>query len=311
MQDKLSLTNIGYKTNDKMIITIWAVTLILFDFTSPSPMSSSKIFTNTVGISSGNMSYLLENGDSRFEIKEKIGRGAFGEVMLAIDKQTLSKVAIKRIPLQEAKGKLSKPVFREMESLRQLSESSLIVQLIAVYLSEGCLCLALEYLPIDLDVLISKTAQHFTPRQIKYVWYSLCQALAYCHSKNMIHRDIKPSNVLFSIHGELKLGDWGLARVCLPNLQNWTRERQMSHQVATRWYRPPELLFASRTYNLSMDVWSAGAVVAEVMSLRPLFPGNNDIDQMLKVFEVLGTPTLEDWPVCYLFMYYMYCFENN
>ena len=71
----------------------------------------------------------------------------------------------------------------------------------------------------------------------------------------------------------------------------------MSHQVTTRWYRPPELLYASKRYSASVDIWSSGVVLAELLSLSPLFPGTNDIDQIYVVFQVMGTPKEDDWPV--------------
>ena len=67
--------------------------------------------------------------------------------------------------------------------------------------------------------------------------------------------------------------------------------------MSTRWYRAPELLFASRHYNLAVDVWSAGAVIAELFSLFPLFPGTNDIDQIYRIFQVMGSPSEETWEV--------------
>ena len=68
-------------------------------------------------------------------------------------------------------------------------------------------------------------------------------------------------------------------------------------QVSTRWYRAPEILFASRHYSLSVDMWSTGAVIAELFSLFPLFPGSNDIDQIFRVFQVMGSPTPDTWEV--------------
>ncbi len=73
--------------------------------------------------------------------------------------------------------------------------------------------------------------------------------------------------------------------------------KDLSHQVATRWYRAPELLFASRTYDFSSDMWSVGVVFAEMLALLPLFPGSNDIDQMYRVFQIMGSPTEDVWPV--------------
>jgi len=93
------------------------------------------------------------------------------------------------------------------------------------------------------------------------------------------------------MNGELKLGDFGLARVYESDSPD-----SLSHQVSTRWYRAPELLFASRNYDLSIDIWSLGAVIAELFSLSPLFPGNNDIDQMFRVFQVMGSPNEDVWP---------------
>jgi cell cycle related kinase len=100
------------------------------------------------------------------------------------------------------------------------------------------------------------------------------------------------ADILLSPQGQLKLGDFGLARVIDP-----TDGRSLSHQVATRWYRAPELLFASRRYSFSADMWSVGAVVAELMMLKPLFPGSGDIDQIFRVLQVMGTPTPLNWPV--------------
>ena len=87
------------------------------------------------------------------------------------------------------------------------------------------------------------------------------------------------------------MGDFGLARAF-----DASSNASLSHQVSTRWYRAPELLFASRHYTLAVDVWSAGAVLAELLSLTPLFPGNNDIDQIYRVFQIMGSPSSQSWP---------------
>jgi cell cycle related kinase len=99
-------------------------------------------------------------------------------------------------------------------------------------------------------------------------------------------------DILLTSQGQLKLGDFGLARVIDPK-----SKASISHQVATRWYRAPELLFAARRYSFPSDIWSVAAVIAELIMLKPLFPGSGDIDQIFKVIQVMGTPTPENWPV--------------
>ena len=99
-------------------------------------------------------------------------------------------------------------------------------------------------------------------------------------------------DLLLTASNQLKLGDFGLARPFNPE-----SKCSLSHQVSTRWYRAPELLFASRHYTLAIDIWSAGAVIAELAGLIPLFPGKNDIDQIYKVFRVMGSPNEDTWPV--------------
>ena len=239
------------------------------------------------------MEYLCDNEDKtkRYRFVKRLGQGAFGEVHLCIDNLNNNYVAIKNVRIISREGGIPVAVFREMESLRQLSNSGLVTELLDVYPDEKNLCLVLEYLPSDLAEIISQS-KDFLPRpQIKALSFMLLEAISYCHQNKLIHRDIKPANILISGNGKLKLGDFGLARIFDP-----VKYGSMSHQVSTRWYRAPELLFASRNYCQAVDIWSAGVVIAELISLYPLFPGNNDIDQMFRVFQIMGSPTPDIWP---------------
>ena len=246
----------------------------------------------------------------RYIVRAKLGEGAFGEVRHGTDRTTGMKVALKFIRVMNKSGGLPRAVFRELEALRQLGCGRHIVKLLDVFPDETQLCLVLEYLDSDLSEVIGQAQAHLPAAHVKAYAHMLLEALSYVHSKRVIHRDIKPSNILLSAAGALKLADFGLARVVCEESDYLGQEpgvargtpatgssmQDLSHQVATRWYRPPELLFASRSYTFSADMWSAGVVIAELFALRPVFPGNNDIDQMFRVFQIMGNPTPENWP---------------
>ena len=149
-----------------------------------------------------------------------------------------------------------------------------------------------EFRASDLQHEISRAKKFLSSDVIKFYCLMILEALDHCHYHNIIHRDIKPSNILISSSGVVKLADFGLARVV-----DIASDASLSHQVATRWYRAPELLFGARHYSFAVDLWSVGAVLAELLSLHPLFPGTNDLDQIYRVFQVTGTPVLSNWPV--------------
>ena len=261
----------------------------------------------------GKTGYSVENesDQQRYLCHGKIGEGAFGDVRRGTDSLTGKVVALKYIRILNSSEGLPRAVFREIEALRQLSEGTHIVSLLDVFPDESNLCLVLDYHPSDLSEVISQAKSFLPVAHVKAYSRMLLDALAFIHARCVIHRDIKPSNILVSSAGSIKLADFGLARVLLSDSSHTKNEyggvlaptpasgheaQELSHQVATRWYRPPELLFASRSYTFSADIWSAGAVIAELFSLKPLFPGANDIDQMFRVFQIMGSPTVECWP---------------
>jgi serine/threonine protein kinase len=107
-----------------------------------------------------------------------------------------------------------------------------------------------------------------------------------------MHRDIKGANLLLNNKGELKLTDFGLARKFVRSNQRIN----FTNRVVTLWYRAPELILGSNSYNTGIDLWSVGCFLVEMLLAKPIFPGKNEAMQIDLIFSVLGTPTEENWP---------------
>jgi glycogen synthase kinase 3 beta len=118
--------------------------------------------------------------------------------------------------------------------------------------------------------------------------YQCCRSLAYCHSLGICHRDIKPQNLLLDPESHIvKLCDFGSAKILVRGEANVA-------YICSRYYRAPELIFCSTDYTTTIDVWSLGCVMAEMLIGHPLFPGESGIDQLVEIIKILGTPTKEE-----------------
>ena len=123
---------------------------------------------------------------------------------------------------------------------------------------------------------------------MKEITYQILLANHFLHEKQIMHRDIKPENLRISQHGVVKICDFGFAR---PLRAEATF--QYTDYVSTRWYRAPECLMTDGHYGYKMDIWGVGCVFFEILSLFPLFPGDNELDQIHKIHNILGTPPQE------------------
>lgn len=221
---------------------------------------------------------------------EKIGEGTYGTVYKAKETKTGKIVALKKIKIEEKEG-IPPTTIREISLLKSLSHPS-IVHLIDVFYTKNRLYMAMEYYPIDLRKFIDETRKKKEKISLKIInklIYQILQALEYCHSRGVMHRDIKPQNILLDDQYNVKLADFGLARSVSVPLRTFTQE------VVTLWYRPPELILNTKYYSESIDIWSAGTIFCELFTLHPLFAGDSEVDQLVKIIKILGTPIEETW----------------
>ncbi|KAI9591227.1 kinase-like domain-containing protein [Syncephalis fuscata] len=221
---------------------------------------------------------------------EKIGEGTYGVVYKARELATGRVVALKKIRLDSEDEGVPSTAMREISVLKELKHSN-IVQLLDIVHSDSKLYLVFEFLDLDFKKYMDSSAPNgLTTEHIQSYLYQLVDGIHFCHARRIMHRDLKPQNLLIDRNGLLKLADFGLARAFGVPLRAYT------HEVVTLWYRAPEILLGSRHYAPPMDMWSVGCIFAEMVQRHPLFPGDSEIDELFRIFRVLGTPTEDVWP---------------
>ncbi|ETN12686.1 CMGC/MAPK protein kinase [Phytophthora nicotianae INRA-310] len=229
---------------------------------------------------------------SHFEYVKTIGSGAYGVVISATNTKTGTTVAIKNI--QRAFDDLTdaKRIVREIKLMRHLNHKCVlgvedIFEPVALSKFEDVYIVS-QLMATDLHrVIYSRHA--LSDEHIAFFMYQMLCAMKYVHSANVIHRDLKPSNVLVNANCELKICDFGLARGVFPE-----EELELTEYVVTRWYRAPEIMLGCMKYTREVDVWSMGCIFAEMMSRKPLFPGQDYIDQLHLIMNALGAPNDQD-----------------
>ncbi|XP_078485552.1 cyclin-dependent kinase 20-like [Ciona intestinalis] len=231
----------------------------------------------------------------QYHILGRIGEGAHGIVFKAKHIERGEVVALKKVPLRKIEDGIPNQALREIKALQEIGgdseDAQNVVKLHDVFPHGTGFVLVFEYMLSDLSEVIRNSERSLTESQIKSYMMMLLKGVAFCHQNNIMHRDLKPANLLISSTGHLKIADFGLARV----FDN-DAERLYSHQVATRWYRSPELLYGARRYDEGVDLWAVGCIFGEMLNNSPLFPGENDIEQLCCVLRVLGTPNETIWP---------------
>jgi len=220
---------------------------------------------------------------------EKIGEGTYGTVYKALVRGTNQFVALKKIKLEAEDEGVPSTAIREISLLKELRHNN-VVRLLEVIHSECKLHLVFEFLEQDLKTYMDKLNDSLSHEVVKSYLQQLLLGVAFCHAHRVLHRDLKPQNLLLNSNGEIKLADFGLARAFGIPIRTYT------HEVVTLWYRAPEILLGARQYACAVDVWSIGCIFAEMVTRRPLFPGDSEIDELFRIFRLLGTPNENTWP---------------
>ncbi|KAK7200931.1 mitogen-activated protein kinase [Novymonas esmeraldas] len=223
----------------------------------------------------------------KYQILGKKGEGTFSEVLRAQDIKTQQYVAIKCMK-KAFKSKEQVNRLREIQAVRRLQPHPNIVDLVEVLFdrSTGRLALVLELMDMNLYELIKGRKQYLGEEKVRSFMYQLLKGLDHAHRIGVFHRDIKPENLLVDPEGHLKIADFGSCKGVYSKLP-------LTEYISTRWYRAPECLLTDGYYNYKMDLWSAGCVFFEIIALFPLFPGSNELDQVHRIHNVLGTPPAE------------------
>nr|XP_012306240.1 cyclin-dependent kinase 6 isoform X2 [Aotus nancymaae] len=228
----------------------------------------------------------LSRADQQYECVAEIGEGAYGKVFKARDLKNGGRfVALKRVRVQTGEEGMPLSTIREVAVLRHLEtfEHPNVVRLFDVCTvsrtdRETKLTLVFEHVDQDLTTYLDKVPEPGVPTEtIKDMMFQLLRGLDFLHSHRVVHRDLKPQNILVTSNGQIKLADFGLARI-------YSFQMALTSVVVTLWYRAPEVLLQS-SYATPVDLWSVGCIFAEMFRRKPLFRGSSDVDQLGKILD--------------------------
>jgi len=245
---------------------------------------------------------------NKYELIRVIGDGTYGIVYEGKNKETKEKVAIKKLKqkyrtLEECKNKIEITILEKLyhDNIIHLKDVIRDFNGEISYIFEYCDCNLLEFIDTH------KEKNKKIPEQIiREIILQITKGLKYLHSKNYFHRDLKPENILLILNKydlnnlsnninesgiKVKIADFGTAKK-IPNKDALT----ITEYVCTRWYRSPECVLRTDYYDETSDIWALGCIMAELYKLGPIFPGENEFDQINQIFKILGTPTKCKWP---------------
>nr|ACI69248.1 Mitogen-activated protein kinase 12 [Salmo salar] len=223
----------------------------------------------------------------RYRELKQVGTGAYGTVCSAQDRRTGVRVAIKKLHRPFQSKLFAKRAYRELRLLKHMKHEN-VIGLLDVFTSEISLdrfhdfYLVMPFMGTDLGKLMKM--ERLSQDRVQFLVYQILKGLKYIHSAGIIHRDLKPGNLSVNEDCELKILDFGLAR---------QTDTEMTGYVVTRWYRAPEVILNWMHYTQTVDIWSVGCIMAEMLLGKPLFRGNDHLDQLKEIMKITGTPTAD------------------
>uniref|UniRef100_A0A8C7INL7 mitogen-activated protein kinase n=1 Tax=Oncorhynchus kisutch TaxID=8019 RepID=A0A8C7INL7_ONCKI len=223
----------------------------------------------------------------RYRELKQVGTGAYGTVCSAQDRRTGVRVAIKKLHRPFQSKLFAKRAYRELRLLKHMKHEN-VIGLLDVFTSEISLdrfhdfYLVMPFMGTDLGKLMKM--ERLSQDRVQFLVYQILKGLKYIHSAGIIHRDLKPGNLSVNEDCELKILDFGLAR---------QTDTEMTGYVVTRWYRAPEVILNWMHYTQTVDIWSVGCIMAEMLLGKPLFKGNDHLDQLKEIMKITGTPTAD------------------
>jgi len=261
-------------------------------------MAEEKQSPHVEGLNLDTNCYLVQGTkfevDKRYQIIEPISYGAYGIVCSADDTETIQQVAVKKIEGVFEHITITKRTLRELRILRHLVHENLMeVKNIFITGSRGDfeeIYVVSELMETDMASTLRST-QPLTDDHCQFFLYQILRGMKYVHSAQVIHRDLKPRNLLVNSSCDLKICDFGLARVRFSD-KEWVCP--MTEYVCTRWYRAPEVLCSWNDYSGAIDIWSIGCILGEMLMRKPLYPGHNTQHQLDLIIGLLGSPEGEE-----------------
>ncbi|NWX86913.1 MAK kinase, partial [Nothoprocta pentlandii] len=227
---------------------------------------------------------------NRYTTMKQLGDGTYGSVLMGKSNESGELVAIKRMKRKFYSWDECMNL-REVKSLKKLNHAN-VIKLKEVIRENDHLYFVFEYMKENLYQLMKDRNKLFPESVVRNIMYQILQGLAFIHKHGFFHRDMKPENLLCMGPELVKIADFGLAR-------ELRSQPPYTDYVSTRWYRAPEVLLRSSVYSSPIDIWAVGSIMAELYTLRPLFPGTSEVDEIFKICQVLGTPKKSDWPEGY------------